>query len=63
MRANNVRLWSAPIAVGAVTVIGLLAGLLADGVWNTVSWVGLAVPVLVIAWYARRWQGRGRSGN
>jgi hypothetical protein len=45
------RLWAAPIALGAVTVVGLISALLGDGAWDAVSWVGLGLPVLVAAWY------------
>jgi hypothetical protein len=29
--------------------VGLLAGLLADGVWDVVSWIALGLPLAVIA--------------
>jgi hypothetical protein len=37
-----------------VTVFGLVAGLLEDGVWDVVAAAALALPVLVGAWYAFR---------
>ena len=44
-------LWGAPIALGIVTVVGLLAGLIGDGAWDAVSWAGLGLLVWVCAWY------------
>ena len=35
-----------------MTLAGLVAGLLADGVWDLVAAAALALPVLVGAWYA-----------
>jgi hypothetical protein len=45
------RLWGAPIVLGVMTAIGLLSALLGDGVWDAVSAVMLAAPVLVAGWF------------
>ncbi|WP_298924476.1 hypothetical protein [uncultured Ramlibacter sp.] len=46
------RLWAWPIALGLLTASGLLTALVSDGgagdIW---SWVGLGVPVAVMAWF------------
>ena len=34
-----------PIVLGLLTAGGLLSALVGDGVWDTLSWVLLAVPV------------------
>lgn len=47
-------LWGWPIALGLLTVVGLLAALLGDGLWDGVSAVALGVPVAVGAWYGWR---------
>lgn len=44
------RVWTAPIAIAVVSLIGLVAALLGDGLNDWVSWIGLAVPLVVIAW-------------
>lgn len=38
-----------PFLLGAVTLVGLLSALLGDGVWDTCSWLLLAVPIIFIA--------------
>lgn len=44
------RTFAAPLAIGVASLVGLVAALLGDGVNNLISWIGLAVPVLAIAW-------------
>jgi hypothetical protein len=48
------KLWGMPILLGAMTAVGLVAGLLGDGWWDAVSVVGLGVPVFVGAWHMLR---------
>lgn len=40
--------WAWPIALGVLSTVGLLAALLGTGWLHWVSWICLAVPVLVI---------------
>ncbi|MFS2024844.1 hypothetical protein [Massilia sp. CT11-137] len=54
MTAPLRRVWGMPLLLGAATVFGLVAGLLADGVWDVIAAAALALPVLVGAWYALR---------
>lgn len=46
--------FAAPLAIGIMSLIGLVAALAGDGPANWLSWVTLAVPVLVVAWAMRR---------
>lgn len=48
------QIWGAPILLGVLTTIGLIAALLGDGVWDLVSSLTLGAPVLVGAWYGLR---------
>ena len=41
------RLWGWPLALSALTLVGLVSALVGDGVYDAVSWVGLGVPLLV----------------
>jgi hypothetical protein len=40
--------------LAVVSAVGLLSALLGDGIWDIVSWVALATPVIVIVWYLAR---------
>ena len=48
------RLWTWPLVLGLLSTSGLLSALVSDDWGDAWSWVGLGVPVLVIAWYAWR---------
>ena len=48
MSRTFMRMWGAPIALAALTIIGLISALVGDGVWDHVSAVALGVPVKVI---------------
>jgi hypothetical protein len=54
---NRSQFWTiygAPTILAAVTCVGLLSGILGDGVWDTISWVGLGIPIAVLAWFVFR---------
>jgi hypothetical protein len=42
------QIWAAPVVLGWVSALGLIAGLLADGIGDVASWVFLAMPVVAI---------------
>lgn len=46
--------FAAPLAIGMLSLIGLVAALAGDGPADWLSWAALAVPVLAVAWAARR---------
>lgn len=46
------RLWRWPVALGALTLSGLLSALVSDGWGDAWSWVALGIPVAVMAWCA-----------
>lgn len=48
------RLWSGPIVMAVLTVVGLLSALLGDGVWDYLSAVALGIPVLACAYFGWR---------
>jgi hypothetical protein len=43
-----------PLLIGVASTIGLVSALVADGVWDALSWALLALPMVVGAWYAVR---------
>lgn len=44
-------IWRAPIMLGGLTAVGLLSGLLGDGAWDAVAWLGLGIPTAACCWY------------
>ena len=45
--------FAVPLAIAAVSAVGLLSALTGDGWRDVVSWVGLASPVLAVIWAMR----------
>ncbi len=43
------QIYGPAIIIAAITLCGLLSALLGDGIWDTLSWAALAIPLLVIA--------------
>jgi len=50
-RAERIALWRAPVAVGVLSLAGLLVGLVYDGPGDALSWIALGIPVAVMLWY------------
>ena len=44
---NFWKVFSVPLAIGIVSATGLFAALLGEGVWDTLSWIGLGIPVWI----------------
>lgn len=60
MKPGFIRMWGWPLAIGLVTLIGLLAALVADGFWDWLSSAALSIPVAVSVWRGIEWR-RGRA--
>ncbi len=54
------QIWAIPILLGILTMVGLIAALLGDGVLDLVSAVTLGIPVLAGIWYSLRRAPRKR---
>ncbi|WP_300724925.1 hypothetical protein [Pseudomonas sp.] len=39
------KVFTLPLAIGLLSAAGLFAALLGDGAWDSLSWVGLGIPV------------------
>jgi hypothetical protein len=48
--ATATAIFAAPGIVGVVSLVGLVAALLGDGLYDAVSWLGLLIPLAVVAW-------------
>jgi hypothetical protein len=54
MSSPTLRLWGWPLALGLLLASGLVTALVSDAWGDVWSWVGLGVPVLVMAWFGLR---------
>jgi hypothetical protein len=54
-RRQSVRdIFKWPLVIAVLSTVGLLSALLGDGIWDGLSWVALAIPVLLYGIFARR---------
>ncbi len=44
------RIFEVPLLLAILTVAGLVLALFGDDLWDALSWVTLAVPLVVAAW-------------
>lgn len=42
--------FAVPALIAAASLFGLVGALLDDGAWDVVGWIGLGIPVAVLAW-------------
>ncbi len=45
------RIFRAPFWIGVLSLIGLVAALVGDGLFDGLSWLGLGIPVALTLWY------------
>lgn len=45
------RLWSRPLLLALLSLSGLMAALIGDGVWDVFSWAALGIPVALMIKY------------
>jgi hypothetical protein len=45
------RIFGWPAIIALVAAFGLISALLGDGIWDAASWVALALPVAVVAFF------------
>ena len=48
------QIFAAPIFIGVLSVVGLVAALVGDDWWDGVSWLTLAIPVLLYFFFVLR---------
>ena len=47
-------LWGWPIVIAVLSGAGLVGGLVGDGAWDWMTWVGLGVPCIASVWFGLR---------
>jgi len=61
---NFTRQWSWPIALGLLSILGLLSALIGEGgLWWWLSWAALGTPIVTIAWHMARADRKGGAGH
>lgn len=45
--SNFWKVFAIPTAIAVLSAAGLFAALLGDGVWDSLSWVGLGIPAVL----------------
>lgn len=54
-------IFRAPLAFALLSLSGLLAALLADGLWDALSWLCLGIVCAATVYFARRHRSARRS--
>ncbi|MFL1417595.1 DUF4175 domain-containing protein [Pseudomonas fildesensis] len=49
-QSNFWKVFGIPLGIGLLSATGLFAALLGDGLWDTLSWVGLGIPAAIGVW-------------
>ena len=52
--SRNLRIWTWPLILAAMSATGLISALLADGWADVLAWFGLGLPVVVACVYVLR---------
>lgn len=50
-RQSNGQIFAVPIVIGVLSVIGLIAALVGDGIWDGVSWLTLVIPIALCGYF------------
>jgi hypothetical protein len=53
-RQTNGRIFAMPLLIGVLSLIGLVAALVGDGLWNALSWIALAIPIALCGYFLLR---------
>jgi hypothetical protein len=52
-QASLLGIFGVPLVIAVTGLIGLVTALLGDGLVDAFSWIGLFIPIVVIAWALR----------
>jgi hypothetical protein len=50
MKGSLGNIFGAPLAIGALGLVGLTSALLGDGWLDVVSWIALSIPLAILVW-------------
>lgn len=60
MKRDFWHIWTIPIWLGAVSLLGLLSALVGDDLLDVLSWITLAIPLVVSGWFVAKPHQRKR---
>lgn len=63
MKSDFWHIWTIPLLLGIVSLFGLIAALVGDDLWDVLSWLTLAIPLLVIGRFIWKPTAVKRSDN
>lgn len=50
-RQPNGQIFAIPVLLGVLSIVGLASALVGDGIWDGLSWVALAIPILLCGYF------------
>lgn len=50
-RQTNRQIFAIPMVLGLLSVVGLVSALVGDGFWDGVSWLTLAIPIVLCGYF------------
>jgi len=50
MKTQFKKVWSIPLLLAVGTLFGFLTALLGNGYWYCLSWLSMAIPLIVVCW-------------
>jgi hypothetical protein len=53
-RRSRAQIFLFPAIIAIVIAFGLMSALLGDGIWDAASWIALAFPLVVVAFFCKR---------
>jgi hypothetical protein len=61
VRRSFAQIFLAPAVIAGVIGFGLVSVLLGDGIWDQASWIALAAPLAILAFYVCRRAARRQT--
>jgi len=61
MKRDFWHIWTIPLGLGAVSLLGLLSALVGDDFLDALSWISLTIPLVVIGWFVAKPRSRKRQ--
>jgi hypothetical protein len=50
-RQTNTQIFAIPLVLAILSIVGLISALVGDGIWDGLSWITLAIPILLCGYF------------